>query len=112
MYKIAAVGDSDSIGGFAAVGLDVFTETEPEAAGATIRSLAESGYAVIYVTEALASRLTDVLERYKSMRIPVVVPIPGVTGNTGIGMRGVAESVERAVGSDILSDAASNNDEV
>ena len=35
-----------------------------------------------------------------------MVPIPGVTGNTGIGMRGVAESVERAVGSDILSDAA------
>lgn len=112
MYKIAAVGDRDSISGFAAVGLDIFPEENPDKAGVTIRRLAESGYAVIYVTEALASLLAAELDRYRYARIPIIVPIPGVTGNTGIGMRQVAEFVEKAVGSDILSDTAPNNDEV
>ena len=33
---------------------------------------------------------------------PAVIAIPGVKGNTGIGISGVKKSVEQAVGSDIL----------
>ena len=33
---------------------------------------------------------------------PAIIPIPGVAGNTGIGIRDVKQSVEKAVGSDIL----------
>lgn len=31
-----------------------------------------------------------------------IIPIPGVSGNTGLGMRMVKKSVEQAVGSDII----------
>ena len=31
-----------------------------------------------------------------------IIPIPGVTGNTGLGLRSVSKSVEKAVGSDII----------
>lgn len=112
MYKIAAVGDHDSISGFAAVGLNIFPEEEPEKAAAAIRTLAASGYAVIYITEALASLLTDELDRYKNRKTPIIVPIPGVFGNTGIGMRRVTEFVEKAVGSDILSGSAADDEKV
>ncbi|MEG1550917.1 MAG: V-type ATP synthase subunit F, partial [Oscillospiraceae bacterium] len=52
--------------------------------------------------EALATEIDSEIERYKDLPIPAIIPIPGVTGNTGIGMKKVSEFVERAVGSDIV----------
>ena len=53
MYKIAVMGDRDSIYGFASLGLEPFPLTDPAEAGKKVKDLAESGYAVIYITEAL-----------------------------------------------------------
>ncbi|MCH5352551.1 MAG: V-type ATP synthase subunit F, partial [Acutalibacter sp.] len=53
MYRIAVLGDRDSIYGFAALGLDIFPVSDSEAGAKTLRNLAEQDYAVIYVTEAL-----------------------------------------------------------
>ena len=64
--------------------------------------MAESGYAVIFITEALASGLENELERYRTRPLSAIVPIPGVKGNTGMGMKNVSRSVQKAVGSDIL----------
>ena len=104
MYKIAAVGDRDSISGFASLGLATFEVKGREDSEHIIDKLADSGFAVIYVTELVASFIPDTLERYRASAIPAIIPIPGVTGNTGAGMRDVHLSVEKAVGSDILSD--------
>lgn len=103
MYKIAAIGDGDSIYGFASLGLDVFPVDEPKEAIKTIRKMANSGYAVIYITESLAAKIPEEIDRYRDARIPAIILIPGVTGNTGAGLRDVSKSVEKAVGSDILS---------
>ncbi len=100
MYKAAVVGDRDSIYGFAAIGMDVFPLTDAAALGKKIKALAEDGYAVIYVTEALYEKL-PAGEQTAGM-LPAVLPIPGVSGNTGIGVARVKKFVERAVGSDIL----------
>jgi len=53
MYKIAVLGDRDSIYGFAALGIDTFPVSNAEDAAKTLRHLAEGKYAVIYVTEAI-----------------------------------------------------------
>ena len=50
MYKIAVMGDRDSIYGFASLGLEPFPLTDPVVAGKKLRELGESGYAVIYIT--------------------------------------------------------------
>ena len=105
MYKIAAMGDRDSIYGFASIGLDIFPEDKMDDPEATLRTLVDSGYAVIYITESLAVRLQDELEQYKSKQLPVLVPIPGISGNKGMGMKAIGRAVEKAVGSDILADA-------
>lgn len=44
MYKIAVVGDYDSIYGFAALGLDTFPVTAQEEAGERLQELAAGGY--------------------------------------------------------------------
>lgn len=102
MYKVAVLGDRDSIYGFAVLGLDVFPITEPTQAAKTLRHLAENKYAVIYITEELASQLEPEIERLRSRPLPAVIPIPGLHGNTGAGMQSVKKSVEQAVGSDII----------
>lgn len=102
MYKIAVLGDRDSIYGFAALGLDVFPVTDSEKGARTLRDLAERDYAVIFITEALAKELEAELDRYRESPLPAIIPIPGVNGNTGMGIAMVKKSVEQAVGSDII----------
>lgn len=102
MYKIAVIGAYDSIYGFAALGLDTFPVESPKDGRQSLRKLAENGYAVIYITEALAAEIPEEIERYREQFLPAVIQIPGVSGNTGAGIQGVKKSVEQAVGSDIL----------
>ena len=102
MYKIAVMGDRDSIYGFAAIGVDIFPVSNYEEAAKILKRLAERQYAVIYITEALQSKLGNEIERYRQSCVTAIIPIPGAYGNTGKGMQDIKKSVERAVGSDII----------
>jgi V/A-type H+-transporting ATPase subunit F len=102
MYKIAVLGDKDSVLGFKALGLDVFPVESVEQAKSTLHRLAREDYAVVYLTEQLARFMGDELERYKDELTPAIILIPGKEGSLGIGMANVKKSVERAVGADIL----------
>ena len=102
MYKIAVLGDYDSIYGFAALGLATFPVTEAEEAARLLKELAADEYAVIYLTEALAALIPEAVAAFDERIAPAVIPIPGVSGNTGSGMAMVKRSVEKAVGSDII----------
>ena len=102
MYKVAVLGDRESVGGFASLGLSVFPAEDAEKAAETFNNLCAGGFAVIFITEALAAELREDIARRRSERLPAIIEIPGVRGNTGHGMRSVHEAVEKAVGSDIL----------
>jgi V/A-type H+-transporting ATPase subunit F len=103
MYKTAVIGDTASVSGFAALGLSVFRETEPEKIKKLINKLAASDFAVIYITEPAAALVSDTINKYRSKKLPSIVLIPAIEGNTGDGMRSLHEAVEKAVGSDILN---------
>lgn len=102
MYKIAVLGDKDSVLGFRALGLDVFSADRAETARPILHRLAKEGYAIIYLTEQLAAGLTAEMERYKDELTPAIILIPGKEGALGIGMENIKTAVERAVGADIL----------
>ena len=103
MFKLAAVGDKDSVYGYASLGVSIFPVETPAEAAPLLRHLAENGYGVIYITEQLAGEMQEELERYASLPLPAIVPVPGVRGNTGLGLANVSRFVEKAVGSDIIS---------
>ena len=103
MYKAAVIGDSASVSGFAALGLSVFRETEPEKVSKLISRLAANDFAVIYITEPAAALVTDTIAKYRSCKLPAIILIPAIECNTGDGMRALHEAVEKAVGSDILN---------
>jgi len=102
MYKIAVMGDRDSVMGFKVLGLDVFPVTDPQEGRKTLHRLAREPYAIIYITEQLASRINEEISRYKDQLTPAIILIPGKEGSLGIGMSKVSESVERAIGANIL----------
>ena len=102
MYKIAVVGDYDSIYGFATLGLSIRPVKDREEICGALRQLVGEGYGIIYITEAAAAEAEDELEIYREMTLPAIIRIPGVSGNTGSGVAGVIKTVEQAVGSDIL----------
>lgn len=102
MYKVAVMGDYDSIYGFAALGLSTFPVENREAGAAMLKRLAGGEYAVIYMTESLAAVLSEEVEGYREQLSPAIILIPGISGNTGAGIAQVKKSVEKAVGSDII----------
>ncbi|HBB72004.1 MAG TPA: V-type ATP synthase subunit F [Ruminococcus sp.] len=103
MYKAAVIGDTASVSGFAALGLSVFCETESGRISKLINRLAANDFAVIYITEPAAVLVEDTIKKYRSSKLPAIVLIPAIDGNTGNGMRALHEAVEKAVGSDILN---------
>jgi V/A-type H+-transporting ATPase subunit F len=101
-YKIAALGDKDSVLGFKALGLSVFTAETVDEARVTLHHIAKEDYAVIYLTEQFASEMEADINRYKDDLTPAIILIPGKEGSLGIGMSNIKKAVERAVGADIL----------
>ena len=102
MYKIGVMGDSASVLGFKALGLDVFPVEDAEEAKKLLHRLAKEDYAILYMTEQLASRIPAEIGQYKDDLTPAIILIPGKEGPLGIGAANVKSAVERAVGADIL----------
>ncbi len=103
MYNIAVMGDKDSVAGFGALGIETHYTDEAAECKKVFRQLASGGrYAVIFITEKAAAMIGDEIDKYSEMMIPAIIPIPGVSGNTGSGVARVKRSVEKAVGSDII----------
>ena len=101
-YKIAVLGDKDSVLGFKALGLEVCPAQSADEAREIIHRLAKENCAILYLTEQLAVQLQSELQRYKDALTPAISLIPGKEGSLGIGMANVKTAVERAVGADIL----------
>ena len=86
---------------FRALGVDVFDARTDAEAEDRLKKLARE-YSVIFITEDIAERISDIVARYKTRPYPAVIPIPSAQGSTGYGMRGLSKDVEKAIGSDIL----------
>lgn len=102
MYKIAVLGDRDSVCGFACLGIETSVVYDEAEAKSEFKRLVSGNYAVIYITEHFAKVLENEISKISDSVTPSVILIPGTSGNTGEGMANINKSVERAVGSLIL----------
>ena len=100
MYKkIGVVGDKDSVLAFKALGVDVAPVVGADGA---VDKMAMNDYAVIFVTEHVAVTIEETIERYNNQLLPAVILIPSNQGTLNIGSKRISESVEKAVGMNIL----------
>jgi len=102
MSKIAIIGDKDSVLGFKVVGVPVFAVTESEQAARLVNKLAKEDYAVLFITEPIIAEIKETIDRYRTLAYPAIIPIPNNRGSLGLGMKGIRESMEKAIGVDIL----------
>lgn len=101
--KIAIIGDLESIKGFSAIGFDILECDSPEKAGSLLRNIAQTEeYSIIFMTEQTYAAAEKECKKYEEKQLPAIIPIPGITGNSGIGKKRLSHFVERAVGSDII----------
>ena len=99
MAKICIIGDYDSICGFTALGIDTFPETEAKAAEDLIENLIENNYVIILITENVAVKITETLDKYRTMPYPAIIPVPSAKGTENLGITYLRKAVEQAVGS-------------
>ena len=102
MFKVAVIGDKDSVLAFKALGIEVFTVVGEDEARRTVDTIARKNYGVIFITEQIASLIPDTIERYDREIIPAVILIPSNQGTLNIGMNRINRNVEKAIGSNIL----------
>ncbi len=103
-YRIAVIGDRESILGFRALGMETIFADNPEQAAGELHRLAREKCAIIYITEDLAAKLEQDIARYADETIPAVILIPGKSGSLGIGKTALNRAVERAIGANLLGD--------
>lgn len=102
MYKIAVIGDKDSVLAFMALGIDVFIAYEKEETRDIVDKLSRKDYGVIFITEQLAVKIPATIKRYDEKIIPAIILIPSNQGTLGIGINNLNKNVEKAVGANIL----------
>ena len=104
MYKIAVLGEKDSVLGFKALGLDVFVAENEESAIDSFRYITKFRdlYAIVYVTETYYDCLAGDMDKLKDSPTPAVILIPGSGESRGLGLTALEESVERAVGTNLV----------
>ncbi|MDO5040741.1 MAG: V-type ATP synthase subunit F [Peptoniphilus sp.] len=102
MYKVAVVGDKDSVLAFRALGIDARIAYEAQEARKIVDGLAKENYGVIFITEQLASLIKETIDRYDSVVVPAVILIPSNKGSMNIGLNNISSYVEKAIGSNII----------
>ena len=99
--KMAILGEGDSVLAFKAGGVDAFYASDREEAKDILRHLAKE-YAIIFITEKLASEMDDLLKKFNQAPYPIILPVPSGNGEDGYATEKLKERMERALGVDIL----------
>lgn len=99
---IAAIGDSDSILLFNAIGVRTFSIKNISDVEKTIFQLANQKCKIIYVTEEIYTKIPETLERYKTSPFPIILPIPTEEGSKQVGLKKIKDNVEKAIGINIF----------
>lgn len=100
--RVAAIGSSDTILLFNAVGIKTFNITDEVKVDRQIFELASDNYNIIYVSEDLYLKIPETIEKYKMQAYPIIIPIPLKEKSDGIGLKKIKENVEKAIGFDIF----------
>ena len=103
MYKVAVIGDKDSVLMFKALGVDVYTAVDGDGAKKLVNKLAKENVGIIFITEDFAAKIQDTIDKYREEMTPATILIPSNKEDLGLGMADINKSVEKAVGANILN---------
>ena len=102
MYKIALMGNNDSIIGFKLFGISLFPVTDKEKAKEILNKLVKEKYAIIFITEEIASQIIEQIEELQKISLVSFTIIPNKLEKRNMGIELLKKNVEKAIGTDIL----------
>ncbi|MEW5919463.1 MAG: V-type ATP synthase subunit F [Bacillota bacterium] len=102
MYKVAVIGDKDSILGFKSLGVATYPVTGEDELPRVLNRVTRENYAVICITENVAQHVMPQLEELNKKLLPAILLIPNNQGALGLGMEQIRRNAEKAIGADIL----------
>jgi V/A-type H+/Na+-transporting ATPase subunit F len=102
MYKIAIIGDRDTIIGFKLLGVSLFFSSNKDEVIGILDKLVKEEYAVIFVTEDIADQISGEIERLQKTSFASITIIPNKLEKKYLGMRILRKNIEKAMGTDIL----------
>ena len=100
MYKIGIIGDRDEILCFKGLGIVTYGAKDVEEASNMLRKACDEDFGIIFISERFAKDMDD---QIAGIEIPIIIEIPDKKGATGFGIEKLRKTVEKAVGTDILS---------
>jgi len=102
MYKIALVGDRDSIIGFQLLGISIFPVTNKEETINILNELIKEKYAAVFITEEIASQIFEKIEELQKISLISLTIIPNKLEKKELGLKILRKNMEKAIGIDIL----------
>lgn len=102
MYKIALIGNRDTIIGFKLLGISLFPITKKEEAVEILNKLVKEEYAVIFITEEIACQICKEIERLQKISFASLTIIPSKLEKKYLGLKILRKNIEKAIGTDIL----------
>ncbi len=100
--RVGVIGDWESIAGFRALGLSVAEATTADEAEEVLKTWAEEGYAVIFVTEILAKVMGSRLKEWRLQYLPAVIMIPSAGLEPFLGRHQLRSTIQKATGIDLI----------
>lgn len=98
---MAIIGDDDSIFVFSAVGVDPYLATENTDVFSLIKKLAKI-YKIIFVTEDIAIKNKEIIDRYKAEVYPIILSIPSKNGDSAYSENLIKDAMIKALGVDLF----------
>lgn len=102
--KIAFLGDTDSVLGFKALGVETVVPKNEADARTEFARLVKEKTSIIMITEDMMDCLQEQIEETVLAVIPSVVVLPGIKGTQKRGEDTIRELIIRAVGVDLMSE--------
>ena len=103
MYRLAVIGESDSVLAFKAVGFDTFLVSPGDAEHKLKEQYHSGRYAVIFLSETLAKQLEEELHEFDRKPFPAIGVLPLGKHQEHVGYERMKKISIRATGTDILS---------
>lgn len=102
--KIAAFGEKDIMLIFKAVGIEVFPVSKNLRLEEQFEKLVKEGYAVIFITENVALKISAIVKKYMNKTLPSIVVIPGLGKKENFAVDLLRQAVIKAMGVDLFAD--------
>ncbi|HER24902.1 MAG TPA: V-type ATP synthase subunit F [Candidatus Atribacteria bacterium] len=102
MYKIALIGNRDTIIGFKLLGVSLFPTVKKDETMEILDKLVNEEYAAIFVTEDIACQIFEEIKNLQKTSFASITIIPNKLETKCLGLKTLRKNIEKAIGTDIL----------